>query len=468
MLRSGFAAGLAAYLLWGLFPLYWPLLEPAGPVEILAHRIVWSVVLLAAVLAFTQGFRWVRRLGRRRTLLLALASALITINWGAFIYGVNNGHVVETSLGYFINPLVTVALAVSVVGERLRPAQWAAVAIATVAVGVLTVAYGRPPWIALTLAFSFGFYGLVKKQVGVGGTQSLAVETSFLLAPALACVAWFAAERERDVPQRRPRARAAARERRRRDRGAADAVRRGRRPDPIGDDRPAPVPRADHALRDRRRDLRRGDAGLALGGLRARLDRGDRLQRRQPARARGGYGAAMIDEARLEQTEYGLAPATEGWFTVNVREAAWVTNEAMGAACVFEGDEVAFGQIGYTLAVLAPGQPSGMYHREGDQEDFLVLSGECIAIVEGEERTLRAWDFLHSPPGTEHIFVGAGDGPCVIFMAGARANRGSALYTRDETALRHGAGVETETPESSEAYARFPKWQPGRPAELPF
>ena len=192
VLRSGFAAGLAAYLLWGLFPLYWPLLEPAGPVEILAHRIVWSVVLLAAVLAFTQGFRWVRRLGRRRTLLLALASALITINWGAFIYGVNNGHVVETSLGYFINPLVTVALAVTVVGERLRPAQWAAVAIATVAVGVLTVAYGRPPWIALTLAFSFGFYGLVKKQVGVGGTQSLAVETSFLLAPALACVAWFA------------------------------------------------------------------------------------------------------------------------------------------------------------------------------------------------------------------------------------------------------------------------------------
>ncbi len=165
----------------------------------------------------------------------------------------------------------------------------------------------------------------------------------------------------------------------------------------------------------------------------------------------------MIDEARLEQTEYGLAPATEGWFTVNVRDAAWVTNEAMGAACIFEGDAVAFGQIGYTLAVLQPGQPSGMYHREDDQEDFLVLSGECLAIVEGEERTLRAWDFLHCPPGTEHIFVGAGDGPCVIFMAGARANRGSALYTRDEAALRHGAGVETETPESSEAYARLPE-----------
>jgi chloramphenicol-sensitive protein RarD len=188
VLRSGFAAGVAAYLLWGLFPLYWPLLEPAGAIEILAHRILWSVVLLAALLAVTQGFRWVRTLDRRRTLLLGLAAALITLNWGGYIYGVNHGHVVETSLGYFINPLVTVALAVAVVGERLRPAQWGAVAVAGAAVVVLTVAYGRPPWIALLLAFSFGFYGLVKKQVGIGGTQSLAVETAFLFGPALAFV----------------------------------------------------------------------------------------------------------------------------------------------------------------------------------------------------------------------------------------------------------------------------------------
>ena len=188
MLRSGFAAGVAAYLLWGLFPLYWPLLEPAGPIEILAHRILWSVALLVVLLALTQGFRWVRELDRRRAWLLALAAALITLNWGAFIYGVNHDHVVETSLGYFINPLVTVALAVTVVGERLRRAQWAAVAIAALAVVVLTAAYGRPPWIALILAFSFAFYGLVKKQVGIGGTQSLAVETAFLLGPALACV----------------------------------------------------------------------------------------------------------------------------------------------------------------------------------------------------------------------------------------------------------------------------------------
>ena len=126
----------------------------AGAVEILAHRIVWSIVLLAALLAGTQGFRWVRHLGRRRALLLGLAAALITVNWGMYIYGVNSGHVVETSLGYFINPLVTVALAVTVVGERLRRPQWAAVAIAGAAVVVLTVAYGRPPCIALTLAFS--------------------------------------------------------------------------------------------------------------------------------------------------------------------------------------------------------------------------------------------------------------------------------------------------------------------------
>jgi len=149
-------------------------------------------VLLVAVLAFTDGFRWARDLTGRQRALLALAAALITVNWGAFIYGVNSGHVVETSLGYFINPLVTVALAVLVIGERLRRAQWAAVAIAGVAVIVLTAAYGRPPFIALTLAFSFGFYGLVKKQVGIGGTQSVAVETAFLFVPALLCVIWFA------------------------------------------------------------------------------------------------------------------------------------------------------------------------------------------------------------------------------------------------------------------------------------
>jgi chloramphenicol-sensitive protein RarD len=192
----GFAAGVGAYLLWGLFPLYWPLLQPAGAVEILAHRIVWSVVVAAAVLALTTGFRWIRTLGRRRTALLALAAVLITINWGTFIHGVNSGHVVETSLGYFINPLVTVGLAVTVLRERLRPLQWAAVAVGTVAVVVLAVDYGRPPWIALTLACSFGLYGLVKKRVGVDGVQSFAVETLFLVGPALGYLVWLQASGE--------------------------------------------------------------------------------------------------------------------------------------------------------------------------------------------------------------------------------------------------------------------------------
>jgi uncharacterized cupin superfamily protein len=171
----------------------------------------------------------------------------------------------------------------------------------------------------------------------------------------------------------------------------------------------------------------------------------------------------MVQEARLERTEYGLAPATEGWFAVNVRDAAWMTDDVFGDACVIEGDAVAFPQVGYTLAVLRPGQPNGMYHREDDQEDFLVLSGECLLLVEGEERRLRAWDFVHCPAGTEHIFVGAGEGPCVIFMAGGRAHRGSAVYPRNATALRHGAGVEADTTESREAYAPFPKWKPGPP-----
>ena len=171
----------------------------------------------------------------------------------------------------------------------------------------------------------------------------------------------------------------------------------------------------------------------------------------------------MVQEARLERTEYGLAPATEGWFAVNVRDAAWMTDDVFGDACVIEGDAVAFPQVGYTLAVLRPGQPNGMYHREDDQEDFLVLSGECLLLVEGEERRLQAWDFVHCPAGTEHIFVGAGEAPCVIFMAGGRAHRGSAVYPRNATALRHGAGVEADTTESREAYAPFPKWKPGPP-----
>jgi chloramphenicol-sensitive protein RarD len=194
--RSGFAAAVGAYVLWGLFPLYWPLLEPAAPVEILAHRIVWSLAFLVVVLAATFGFRWLRGIGRRKAGLLLIAAILVTFNWGTFIYAVNSNHVVETSLGYFINPLVTVALAVVVLSERLRRAQVVAVAIATVAVVVLTIDYGRPPWIALILAFSFGTYGLVKKRANVDGTQSLAIETAFLTPVALGYLLWLGAAGE--------------------------------------------------------------------------------------------------------------------------------------------------------------------------------------------------------------------------------------------------------------------------------
>jgi quercetin dioxygenase-like cupin family protein len=172
----------------------------------------------------------------------------------------------------------------------------------------------------------------------------------------------------------------------------------------------------------------------------------------------------MVEEARLERLEAGLTPVTDGWFVVSIPEAAWWTNEAFGDACVFEGDDVSFPDVGFTLAVLQPGQAS-RYHREANQEDFLVLAGECLLLIENEERPLKAWDFVHCPPDTEHAFVGAGEGPCVIFMAGARKGwpEKGIVYPRSELALRHGAGVEQETTSPAEAKASFPKWELGPP-----
>jgi chloramphenicol-sensitive protein RarD len=182
--RRGTVLGLVAYLWWGAFPLYWPLLEPAGAVEILAHRVVWSLVVAGILLVLAPRWRTVPRNGRAVRLLMA-ASVLIGINWGVYIWGVNHHHVVETSLGYFVNPLVTVALGVVVLGERLRRLQWTAVAIAATGVVVLTVQAGRPPWIALILASSFGAYGLIKKVVGVEPATGLAIESAFLAPIAL-------------------------------------------------------------------------------------------------------------------------------------------------------------------------------------------------------------------------------------------------------------------------------------------
>lgn len=185
--RAGIVFGVAAYALWGAFPLFFPLLKPAGPVEILAQRIVWSLAAVAVVLAVTRnatGLAAVLR-DRRRMLLLTVAAVLIAVNWGTFIYAVNSDHVIESSLGYFITPLVSVAFGIFIFRERLRPRQVAALALGACAVAILTLDYGRPPWIALTLALSFGTYGLVKKLAGVGAAESLAVETLVLLVPAL-------------------------------------------------------------------------------------------------------------------------------------------------------------------------------------------------------------------------------------------------------------------------------------------
>ena len=168
-------------------------------------------------------------------------------------------------------------------------------------------------------------------------------------------------------------------------------------------------------------------------------------------------------EARLEETDGGLAPATEGWFVVNVRDGRWMTNDVLGDAFIVEGDDVSFPQVGYTIGILQPGQSGGRYHRESAQEDFLVLAGECLLLIEEEERPLKAWDFVHCPPDTNHSFVGAGDGPCVIFMTGARLEDKGIVYPRSELAIRHGAGVEKETSSPAEAYAPFPKWKDGRP-----
>jgi uncharacterized cupin superfamily protein len=170
----------------------------------------------------------------------------------------------------------------------------------------------------------------------------------------------------------------------------------------------------------------------------------------------------MIPEAQLEETEHGLVPEGDGWFVLNAREAAWRHAEDRPAICDFEG-EPGFAQLGIHLNVLQPGQPLSMYHWEADQEDFLVLSGEALLLVEGEERPLRAWDFVHCPPETKHTIVGAGSGATIVLAVGAR-DRSTGPdwggYTVDEAALRHGAGVEEETTSAEQAYARFARRGP--------
>jgi uncharacterized cupin superfamily protein len=170
----------------------------------------------------------------------------------------------------------------------------------------------------------------------------------------------------------------------------------------------------------------------------------------------------VVPEARLDATEYGLVPNGDGWFVLNAREARWRHGDGRAAICSFEG-EPEFPQLGINLNVLEPGETMGMYHWEADQEDFLVLSGNALLIVEGDERPLRQWDFVHCPAGTKHIIVGAGDGPCLVLAVGARDRSTGPEwggYTVDAAALRHGAGVEQETTHAKEAYAGFPPREP--------
>jgi uncharacterized cupin superfamily protein len=167
----------------------------------------------------------------------------------------------------------------------------------------------------------------------------------------------------------------------------------------------------------------------------------------------------MVDETPLKRTDHGLVPEAEGWFVVNARDARWLDDGPLGVYTPFAG-EVRFPKVGINLAVLEPGQPNCMYHREDEQEDFLVLAGDCLLLVEGEEHKLRAWDFVHCPAWTEHVFVGAGDEPCAILMIGSRTPDAGVFYPESELARRHGAGVEQETESQDEAYRPYPEGVP--------
>jgi len=172
---------------------------------------------------------------------------------------------------------------------------------------------------------------------------------------------------------------------------------------------------------------------------------------------------ATVPEARLEDSGSGLAPAEDGWFVVNVRDAEWATSKSFGSGCVFESEAAEFPQLGINISVLEPGKPNCLYHSEAVQEDFLVLSGRCKLLVDGEERDLGPWDFAHCPAGTEHVFVGAGDEPCVVVMVGARVPPEQLLYPVSELAARYDASARETTPDPRQAYAPFERSKPGRP-----
>jgi uncharacterized cupin superfamily protein len=169
----------------------------------------------------------------------------------------------------------------------------------------------------------------------------------------------------------------------------------------------------------------------------------------------------VVPEAPLERTEHGLVPVGEGWFVLNTRDARWFDGGELGGLYTsFEGENARFPQLGFGIGILRPGEANALYHGEDAQEDFLVLAGECLLLVEGEERPLRAWDFVHCPPWTEHIFVGAGEGPCLVLGVGARRPGRGLRFPANELALRHRAGVQVETSDSRDAYASYTEPKP--------
>ena len=191
--KVGLLLGIGSYLIWGLFPLYWPLLKPANSIEIVSHRAVWTFVLCIILLVAMGKLRSTFSLLKspRIALRLCLSTVLVSINWLVYIWGVNHGHVVECALGYYINPLIIIAFGVILLKEKMRKLQWASVGIATVGVIILTVDYGRPPWIAIALAGSWGSYGLVKKQLGLAALDGLAIETTLSLLPYGGYLLWM-------------------------------------------------------------------------------------------------------------------------------------------------------------------------------------------------------------------------------------------------------------------------------------
>jgi chloramphenicol-sensitive protein RarD len=194
--KTGLIFGVSAYVLWGLFPLYWPLLEPAGAFEIVGHRAVWSLVFCVIALTLTKAIKPAIATMKRPRVFIKLftATALISINWIVYIWATNNGHVVEASLGYYINPIIIIAIGVLLLKEKMRKLQWASVSIAAFGVLVLTIDYGRLPWIALALALSWGTYGFIKKQLGLGALEGLGIETAISAPFYLAYLAWIGSQ----------------------------------------------------------------------------------------------------------------------------------------------------------------------------------------------------------------------------------------------------------------------------------